>query len=331
MTPAQRRPFILVAVVLLALGGYGLWWRTQAAAFQAAVNAYLGNACAPVQIVHDGPVQFGGFPYRLEARFANARVTTRPQLGVVARLSSPKLALEAQPWRKGFFLLMTDKATLTVTGPGFDADGTSMSAAGSYAQASLRLDGGRIERLSVMLMQPKAQTSLFNTGAFTAKDIQLHLREAQARKAEGASAAPLAELFLRGTQFTRGGTAPVNLVVDTQLTGPLPPMCGSLGLEAWRTGAGALKLRSIEATSADMTAKGDATLALGANGEIQLAGTLTTDRPIWLEQLLRGEPLSPRTGRPAPQKVPVTIQGGELRIGQSPPHTIQALGSAGQP
>lgn len=314
---ARWRPLLAVLPLAAGLGLYGQLWRGWAADFETRLAGWFpGRAIAA-----------SGFPYRLEAELADV---SRNDNGVLAlRGAAAGLRLNQGPWRPELTVLQAHHVQLAAR------LGTMLpTVAAATAMASLKLDGNRIDRLSLVLPNASGQ---FGIGPpFRASRLELHGRErAGVGALPGDPAGPVqAQLLLTGVGVVLGAGRPIDLDGTAALRA-----AARLGdYRRWASTGG-----SVDVVLAGRDATGElfrltATLvpqrAPDGRDTLRLAGTITTVCPATVAAALAGtappaelrlraavrlaiDSALPATGPVALAGVPADL-GGRARRGQLP-------------
>lgn len=278
----MRRLPLWATLIPLAIGLaiYWWYWDRERDAFAASLTAVFG----------DGRAEVGGFPYRLEAVLAEPRLRHDGPYALDARAA--RAVVNRQPWRDTLSFVRLVEPRLQWRAP---ALGIGVDVASRGAQASLRLDGERIARLSSV--HDGAEVRLpFVAAPATAASFEWHFRETPASP-DPASRAPTfpeqAQLVLgaQGLRFGQGD--PLTFAAQLGITSPAPVW----DLASWRRG-GTVELRRL--TLADKTGEVMAIVATGSagpTGPLRVAGTVETVCPESVQALFAGTPLPAREHR----------------------------------
>lgn len=293
--------------LLLGIAVWGFLWRGHEAQFEADLRQVLPA---------DADIDAGGFPYRLEAQLGEVKLEHR-DAALELGLAATEARINRVPWQR-------DRQVITVGASQARAALTPLQGAfvvvdAPEALASLRLDGERIARLSVVWQAPTITTGLFGVPV-KAESFEAHLRETPAdADAKGGAAGPRlptqAQLVLAGTGVRFGGSAPLKLALDSEMTGPGP----ITSLAGWEQG-GTAEIRS--ATLSDKTgevARLSATL-VEEEGRLRIAGTVETVCPATVRAAIAGT-AAPREMRSrVPEKIVVggTLPGGMTAAPRDP-------------
>lgn len=272
-----RRWPLLVSLLPLALGlaTYGLFWRGWAADFETTLARWFPG---------ERPVATG-FPYRLESELAG--VTTG-----WGRVSATvdRLRLNRGPWRPELTVMQGQ-------GVGVSAQlaGLSARVAAAAATASLKLDGDRIARFSLVL--PAARGNAGLGPDFAAESLELHARE-MAGKADGGPSLPVqGQLVIGATGFRLGQGAPISLAGDIAARG----RARLTDARAWADQGGSLDAVLTGTDATGELFRLEATL-VPLQGGLRLAGTITTVCPLSVQAALNG------TAAPAEQRLRAPVR-----------------------
>ena len=241
-------------------------------------------------------VESSGFPYRLEARIAPARLAF-DDVALSATVSAAEAAVNRVPWQRDRQVIAArDSSATLMLKP---LPGATIRVDAPMAQASLRLEADRIARLSVVWETPNLSTGLF-AAPVRAGRIEAHLRETPAPAGNPARPGPTgptqAQLVLNGTALRFGDGAPLTLSLESEFTaaGRITSLAG------WATG-GTAEIRA--ATLSDDTgevARLSATLVQDRDGKLAIAGTIDTVCPASVRAAIAGEapPAEQRSRKP---------------------------------
>jgi hypothetical protein len=300
----------LWATLLPLVAGIAIWafvWRGYEQDFVEDLSAVLPA---------NTRIETGGFPYRLEATVAPLAVTHADR-ALRLEAKAAELQVNRVPWQR-------DRQVLNLRGVTAEAALAPLAGAvaridAASAQASLRLEGKRIARLSVVWAEPAIQTGLFATPA-RAQQFELHLRETPAKAGGADPASPRlptqAQLVLSGTDVRFGGGAPLALGLDSELTGAGP----IASLDAWEKN-GTAEIRS--ATLSDSTgevARMTATLVADGGRALRVSGVIETVCPMSVRAAIGGTaPVAEqRTRKPERIAIAGTLPGGLVASARDP-------------
>jgi len=188
-----------------------------------------------------------GFPFRLEAHYADAKLSfTAPQLSFA--LAAQEMVLIRQLLKEDLSLLYFDSPQFAAAAEGPLPNGKTgeinMTWRAPIMQASLRSAGQTLTRLSTVIDQPVGQTQLAGIGTFDAKQMQFHMNW------------PGNNQVILNAQAT-------NLSLKDAQTGPLPQMVNKvqigtsiapdggyplepMGLASWQQAGGRVQLTQFE-------------------------------------------------------------------------------------
>lgn len=260
--------------------GIAVWawlWRGHAAGLEADLARILPPGTA---------IEAGGFPYRLEVDVAPLDIAL-DDVALQARLKAANATVNRVPWqRERQVMNFGDTVAEIALKP---IQGAVARIVSPEAQASLRLEDGRIARLSILWEGAEIQTGLFATPA-TARHFEAHLRETPAKDGQKETASPKlptqAQLVLSGQDVRFGGGEPLELSIDSELTAGAP----IVSLASWADG-GTAEIRS--ATLRDATgevARAKATLVPDGMRGLTVAGTIETVCPATVRAAMEGQP-----------------------------------------
>jgi hypothetical protein len=263
MKPARRWPLLLALLPLvLGLAVYWQLWRGWADGFETTLAGWFPG---------ERPVATG-FPYRLEAELAD--VALSHEGGVALGLRADRLRLNRGPWRPELTVFQVQGVSLSGR-----VGGLTPRLAADVGTASLKLDGNRLSRLSIVLPAARGNFGLGPDGV--AERIELHAREREGRADGKEALPPRGQLVLNAAGLRMGQGAAINLAGEANVRGPRRLD----DYRRWLAGGGSIDL---------MLAGGDATgeiFALAATvvplgGGWRLAGTITTVCPLTVQAAL---------------------------------------------
>ncbi|MEN9932776.1 MAG: hypothetical protein RIS17_1349 [Pseudomonadota bacterium] len=277
-----RRWPLLVSLLPLALGlaTYGMFWRGWAADFETTLARWFPG---------ERPVATG-FPYRLESELAG--VTTG--WGSVSA-TIDRLRLNRGPWRPELTVMQGQGVAVSAR-----LAGLSARVAATVATASLKLDGGRVARFSLVL--PAARGNVGLGPDFAADTLELHAREMNVReitaKAGAGPSLPVqGQLVIGATGFRLGQGAPIGLAGDIAARGG----ARLADARAWADQGGSLDAVLTGTDATGEVFKLEATL-VPLQGGLRLAGTITTVCPLSVQAALNG------TAAPAEQRLRAPVR-----------------------
>ena len=299
--------WVTLAPLVLGVLLWWLVWRSYAGDFEAEVAAALPPGTQ---------VSASGFPYRLETRIPDVAIVYAGD-AVRAGLRAGELAVNRVPWQK-------DRQVLNLNSPVSDLSlaplaGASVRVEAKEAQASLRLDGKRIARASVVWQSPTLSSGLF-AAPVRAAQFEAHLRETPAEPGAEAERSPRlptqAQLVLSGTDVRIGEGDPLTFSLDSEITakGPLE------ALARWASD-GTVEIRSAVLTDGTgEVARMAATIVPSGTGALRIAGTVETMCPANVRAALAGLPPVPekRVRRAETVAFSGTLPGGIMADARDP-------------
>jgi hypothetical protein len=301
----SRRIPLWATLIPLALGiaVWGFVWRGYEAGFEADLRKVL-----PADVAVDA----GGFPYRLEARLESVKLAHRDaalELGLAAEAAT----INRVPWQR-------DRQVITVGRSQARAalaplEGAHVVVDAPEALASLRLEGARIARLSVVWQKPAIATGLIAT-PIRADSFEAHLRETPAGgKADGPRLPTQAQLVLAGEAVRFGESAPLKLALDGELTGPGPIS----SLAGWEQGGTAEIRSAVLSDATGEVARLSATLAADG-GRLRVAGTVETVCPATVRAAIAGVAAPQEMRSRVPERIAIggTLPGGLTAAARDP-------------
>lgn len=295
----SRRIPLWITLIPLVLGVllWGWMWR----GYAAGLRADLEKAAPP-----GAEIRLSGFPYRLEAHIAD--VDAKLDDGALqGRLRVKDLAVNRVPWQADRQVLNLDLSDAEIAV--LPLAGVNARVEAPEAQASLKLDGGRIARLSMVWQAPRVTLGLLPVPV-VAKQLEAHLRETPVTEAKPAGAPPptQAQLMLSGEAVRFGAGEPLALALDSEFTGHAPLKSYAV----WASG-GAVEIRSATLSDAGgEVARLTATLRPDGKGALHLTGQIETICPASVRAVIAGEaqPAEKRSRKPELIAVSGRLPGG---------------------
>ncbi len=284
----MKRRFPLWVALLPLAGGILLWaflWGGHRDRLLADMQPLLPAGTA---------ITTGGFPYRLEATVAPLAIG-RADDALTSRLAADSLSVNRQPWQpdRQVLSLRNSVASLQLK----PLSGAHVRIAAPQAQASLRMDGGTVGRLSIVWESPELAIGLL-TARLRAERLEAHFRETPATaEASPSPRLPTQDQFVLSGKGVRADAGdPLAVQLDGEITGRAPVRSFAI----WADG-GTLEIRSLVLTdSTGEIGRIAATLVPGAGGEVRIAGTIETVCPASFRAALAGlPPVSEKRARKA--------------------------------
>jgi hypothetical protein len=283
---ARRWPLLLALLpLLLGLGVYWQLWRGWADGFEATLASWFPSK-APVAT---------GFPYRLEAELADVALAHDRGVsgGVALGLKADRLRLNRGPWRPELTVFQGQGIALSAR-----LAGLTPHVAAASGTASLKLDRGRLARLSIVL--PAVRGSFGLGPDAVAEQLELHAREREGPP-DGKGVLPQrGQLVLNAAGLRLGQGMPISLAGEANVRGPRRLD----DLARWQSGGG-----SIDLTLAGSDATGEifalAATAVPLGAGLRLAGTITTVCPLAVQAALAGADPSPERRLRAPVRLAI--------------------------
>ncbi len=274
-----RRWPLLLSLLPLALGlaVYGMFWRGWAADFETTLARWFPGEAIAV----------GGFPYRLEAELTD--VKREHSGGVELGLAVQQLRLNRGPWRPELTVMQGRNIMLAASFAGLSQRVTA--AAGT---ASLKRDGDRLARLSIVL--PAARGNAGIGPDFAAETLELHAREIPAAPA-GPALPVQGQLVIGATGFRLGQGAAISLAGDIAARG----RARLTDAARWADEGGSLDAVLTGTDATGELFRLEATL-VPLQGGLRLAGTITTVCPLAVQAALNS------TAAPAEQRLRAPVR-----------------------
>lgn len=257
--------------LIVGLAIYWWYWDRERAAFEDRLETVFGEDSVPVS----------GFPYRLEADVVEPRLRHDGQYALDVRAA--RVVINRQPWRDSLSFAGLVEPRLQWRAPALDI---GFDVASRTAQASLRLNGGHIVRLSSVHETAELRLPFVGIPA-TAKSFEWHFRETPTAP-DPASRAPTfpeqAQLVLAAKAIRFGQGDPLKLAAQIGLTSAAPIW----DLASWRRG-GTVELRRV--TLSDVAGEVATLIATGSASltePLRIAGTIETVCPFTVQAAFAG-------------------------------------------
>ncbi|NWG26454.1 MAG: DUF2125 domain-containing protein [Pseudorhodoplanes sp.] len=269
--PSRRRSWLIAVpaalLLAIALAWCGVWFYAASRA-QTAMTGWLDREARAGRIYTCGSHTVGGFPFRIEVRCDKAAAELRalqPPLAITA----PGILVAAQVWQPT--LLISE-----FTGPLHVGDvnaAPELLVNWSLAQASVRGNPRRPERISIVMNDPVFDRTIGGTAARVAagKHAELH-----ARMADGAwDDRPVIDIALELSSVSAPALGPffaaaTDASADINLRGlkDFSPKPWSVRFREIQQSNGAIDVRTIRMRQSEWLATGSGRLGLTANGRL---------------------------------------------------------------
>ncbi len=307
----DRRILLAAAALMIAAGGYTLWWRGVANRVENHIPEVLAAAAVAGIAVNPGEVQIGGFPYRVEVALTDPVVSTRGW-----RWAPRRVRLFVQPWNLRHIVVLAG------TEHRVGQAATALTA--EVVRASVVRDrDGALVRASVEAVEVTTEQGALDR-------LELHLRRT-------ASELDVAGR-LEGVRWTGSGGQgrPVlkHVLLEAQMT-PHPGLAVLAGPTGWALDGGVLEISRLSFAWGALSGEADGAVTLDAEGRPLGAFALRVDSaPTALRFLEDQGWTSPATTRAAEEAlaniahvlgIPVTAQEGFLGVAGVPLVRIPSL------
>lgn len=339
------KPSILIAMIAGLVAVIAGQWVYFKGKFEAALPQLEARAgAAGLSISYDSR-SIHGFPFRLEARYQNIRITkAAPQLSFA--LKAKQAVLIRQLLKNDLSLLYFEAPEFAAAAegplPGGQTGEHILAWSAPAMQTSLRSIGSHLARLSAVIDLPEGTTTLANTDGFAATQLQFHMNWPPAQRA-----APETDIEPRLILNMQAA----GLALNDVDTGPLPQTLDKIqiggtlhlgpyydldpaGLRQWQADGGYFALSQLDMQWGDVTLGNttgrialDDAMRLKAQAEISVTGLpaltyaadktgvfgLQEDMALMTLRLLRA-------GASGETAVPLNfdIDKGVLRLGPAP-------------
>lgn len=330
----SRKALQIGAIVLgaLAVLYLGLWF-WEAARLHRRVDRYIAARAGEGLAFSSTSTSIGGFPFRLDARFAGVVLRGIPHLPD-ATAEAPRLVFESRPWLpKDWRFTAPDGVVLTLP-----------AEAGPLRLAARRLEGttgqGADRGMAIMLRAEGLSLDRAPPAglALSAAALALALDLPQAPPEDHTGRSMLFDARLERVGLPEGlgplGSTVGRIELNGAVEGPVPQAPLKAALAAWRDEGGTVELHKALLAWGSLNLTADGTLALDQALQPQAAFSATIRGwPAILDALVAGGALKPdeaafaRLGlsllvHPGPEgeaelKTPITLQNGHLYLGKA--------------
>jgi hypothetical protein len=337
----SSRPLLLLGVVLLLLAGYAAFWTIRLQGFKAEIATLTADPAAPFAIEGQG-VRYGGFPYRFEAHFDQA-TATRQRPDYQLTLQADHVVILRQVWTPDLHLAFAENVTLT--GALRPSALPPVRATARELEASLRVAGGAVQRLSLVFEGLAVPAGVLSAQALAAERLELHSRETRALTASADVAAAqsdpaptdpmkraVVEMIMRGTGLMLGNGSAAALTGTLVVHGAPDVASGAPYLKAWVDDGGVLDIVGLDLTGPAGSTQLKATATLDPQNRPLMAGVITSTRPQTVQAVLGGAAAPQEKPLASAQELRLRVQGGELFLNNVPLRTLSpwlGAGSAG--
>ncbi len=315
-----------MALVALVVAGWSAFWFAARGVVNDRIDAAIAEAAQRGDAWNCSGRKISGYPFRLVVRCQDVTLARTSAAGIVNLSTGPIVAI-GQPHTPSHLIVQADgplRAKL--------ADGSNVEARWESAEASQRLQGGRIERLSLDVRKPVMTVS---GGALTttlsAAALETHMRRSASRPAAEMAndlSVSMRQLASGNLDALLGDANPSD--VDIQITGTRMDLLGngvtSTTIEAWRLAGGTLDLTRVALRKGIKQIEAKGQLALDderrLSGRIepsvanvdQFAGIRLRGGAMDLASALSGraQPASPDGLKPLPA---IDLRGGRVSFG----------------
>lgn len=302
---SRRIPlWVTLVPLVLAIGGYWLVWSNWARDFGAAVE----------RVLPDAEVSVTGFPYRLEVDLVKPVWTAGD--GVKVRASADRALVNRGPWHNELTVIRAEYPKFSaIVGPGFGASFT-----GKSALTSVRIEDGKLARLSSIIEAAKARLG-FMAVAISADVLELHLRERVPANEtlQSATLPPRGQLVIKGQRLRFDGGDALTFAADMTANGA----ARLTSFDAW---AHAGTIEVSELTLADAhgdVAKVAATVVPTGRSGLRFAGTVETVCPASVVAALEGGPPVSELRLRVPVRLAFEGLAGAMRLSGVPADLVQ--------
>ena len=343
----MRVPFrylILIAVLVLGIGGYVGFWLFLAGRVEPLVARWAEERRADGYRVAYGPVSVEGFPFRLLARIERPEIAGGGASEAPWEWRGERLSVVTQPWKLRHLIFSFDGEHRVGYLAGSEV--RIVTARAEVPLMSVISDrAGRIERVAIDFQKLVLDDQRRET-PWRIERLQLLGRaDAHGRAGETAPAGELA-LHLEGVELPPGIEAPLGptiarFVLRVLLIEPIPPEPLDQALARWREAGGTVELTEVALDWGPLKARGEGTLALDQLMRPIGAGTVVLEGHREAISALRaggviggGEALAARVVLSAIAKkseggkalhIPISAQDGVFHLGPLPLLSLPSL------
>ncbi len=237
--------YLPLGMLVLVVAGWSVFWSVAKGMVGKGIDKAIAEAAQRGDAWNCANRSISGYPFRLEVRCSDVTLARTSTAGIVSLSTGPLVAI-GQPHTPSHVIVQADgplRAEL--------ADGRKVEARWELAEASQRLQGGQLERLSLDVKQPVMTIGgVGGTTTLSSAALEGHVRRNAARPA----AEMAHDLFVRVRQLASGdldalfGDANPS-DVDVQILGSrldlLDHGITATTLEAWRLAGGKLDLTRL--------------------------------------------------------------------------------------
>lgn len=274
----KKRIIILGALVLAVILGWSAYWWVAAGQVRGEIEAMAGADGVTMPILRCEGLSVGGYPFRFDVDCPNAEIISG-DIGIA--LPGLRASVRAYAF---------NHALISAKGPAQISDsftGTRNSLAWKTLEASLRLDGWRLARASVVGEEMVWSDSLFGEMLIAqAPRVELHAFDMpEVHDAARFLAGAAIYGRLDGLDWPGLSLADGQAEIQLEVTG-LPDDVRNWGdpmlLPVMQQVGGGLKIVSIHASTADMTLDAEGQMQLDAqglvNGQVDIRSTGVAER-----------------------------------------------------
>ena len=275
--PLARR--VAVALPLVAILGYVVFWFTVAGVAEKQVRAWIQTQAAQGVTVTHGALATGGFPFRVDVR-----IDTPAAAWPGGTWRGPALMLSAAPWDWRRLNWRADGVhTVTWTGRGGEARKATLTA--RHLEGWGEASGGGLPRVEAWMTEGALEISGGKAGdgpggPITARGVLLHILPPGSGETDGGGDAPRLPLSLdaKGVILPPGlgtalGDTVDRLALEMSLNGPVGTGPWPEPALAWRDAGGVLEVKQLGIVHGPLNLTGEGTLAIDHAGQPEGAFT----------------------------------------------------------
>jgi hypothetical protein len=317
----HHRPLLLLGFIATLVGVYTLYWFVSLQRFKAEVALLTSTDPAQPFALKAEEAHFSGFPYRLEVRFVNARLTrATPDYQLQASLKH--FTLLRQPWNSKRFLAFGEDVRLSLQTRIEGRLSLPVALLSNTLEASLSIRQNHVERLSLVFQDGRLPSNPLLAQELTFANLELHGRETAtiaqtppARPDDPAATKPaFIEVLLSGKALKLAESANgATLNATLALTADPKTAPGAPALTPWREAGGTLEIQRFDISGPQLRLLGELSLALDKQGRLVASGGIATNMPESVRAALAHSPVvQDEVPLKTPVREPLRAQSGQL-------------------